>query len=171
MIKKLLFLLFITSSLFSVSVFSADTCSRIAIINYQEVLVDPSNTAKGEGLRFYLERDDKAKEFLKEYQDQNSENWQSAALSSLGTGLIFTGILKGNSDSQSGLESKNSLMFTGAIFIALSYLTAKTIKYQNEHLLKKSVQEYNKRNLPRIYFSPYHDGNSGGFGFGILKDF
>ncbi|HLW56607.1 MAG TPA: hypothetical protein VKY27_04425, partial [Bacteriovoracaceae bacterium] len=55
----------------SLSVFAAETCSRVAIINYQEVLVDVSSSNRGEGLRFYLEKDEVAKGLLDEYQENN----------------------------------------------------------------------------------------------------
>ena len=34
-----------------------EPCSRSARINYQDVLVDTSSTRKGEGIKFYLEKD------------------------------------------------------------------------------------------------------------------
>ena len=37
----------------SYSAHSTDTCSRIATINYQDILIDTSSTKKGEGLRYY----------------------------------------------------------------------------------------------------------------------
>ena len=50
-------------------VMATDTCSRIAIINHQEILTDTNTGNKGEGLRYYLERDDVAKKYLNIYQD------------------------------------------------------------------------------------------------------
>jgi hypothetical protein len=153
--------------------FAAQTCSRIAIVNYQEVLVDPSSNAKGEGLRFYLEKDAKATDLLVEYQTNNAPKWQTAALSTFGSTLILTGILRSDSDKRTGLTSRNSLMLTGGVFIALSYLISKTLQYKNEFILQRSIDEYNKRNLPRIYFSPFIDIQSEGskIGIGINKEF
>jgi len=53
---------------FNTSLFAVETCSRIAIINYQEVLVDSNASDKGEGLRYHLEKDPVAKEYLNTYQ-------------------------------------------------------------------------------------------------------
>ena len=48
--------------------YCAETCSRKAIVNYQEILVDGGSNKKGEGLRFYLEKDKYSKELLDKYQ-------------------------------------------------------------------------------------------------------
>ena len=153
--------------------FAVETCSRIATVNYQEVIVDPSSTSRGEGLRFYLEKDEKALELLDKYQIQNKPKWQTAALSTFGTGLVLMGVLRSNSDSNTGITSKDSLIFSGGVFIALSYLISKTLKYKNEYVLQKSIDEYNKRNNPRIYFSPFIDIQSeqNKLGIGINKEF
>lgn len=45
------------------------TCSRVATINYQQVLVDAGSNKKGEGLRFYLEKDPISKKLLDKYQE------------------------------------------------------------------------------------------------------
>jgi hypothetical protein len=151
---------------------AADTCSRIAIVNYQEILVDPSTTSKGDGLRYYLEKDEKAKLMLDEYQANNAPKWQSSALSSVGSILFLGGILRSNSDSDEGITSRSSLMITGATFITLSYLISRTVQYKNEFILSGAIEEYNKRNLPRIFFNPFDPiTGSSGAGVGISKDF
>jgi len=151
---------------------SSETCSRLAIVNYQEILVDPSSTSKGEGLRYYLEKDEKAKTLLDEYQSNNAPKWQTSALSTIGSVLFFGGVLRSNSNNDEGLTSRNSLMITGATFITLSYLISRTIQHKNEFILSGAVQEYNKRNLPRIFFNPFDPitGTSGA-SIGISRDF
>jgi hypothetical protein len=152
--------------------FSAETCSRVAYINYQEVLVDTSSTKLGEGLRYYLEKDKMAKKLLDEYQYRNKPTFERAALSTTGSVLLFAGLLNANTGKDESTFTRSNLMISGSILIALSYLSTITIRYRNESLLESSIEQYNKRNLPKIYFSPYNeDGNSPGVNIGFQKDF
>lgn len=166
MLKRTLLIL---SVLFSVQIWAAETCSRVATINYQEVLVDVSSSNRGEGLRYYLEKDQVAKELLNEYQENNRPTWKSAAMSTLGTAMILGGLLRTNDGGNEGLTSRNFLLFGGATLIGVSYLAAKTNSYNNEYLLLKSIEEYNRRNTPRIFFAPTDDGN--GLGIGVGQEF
>lgn len=145
---------------------SVETCSRIATINYQEVLVDVSSANRGEGLRYYLEKDPIAKELLDEYQENNHPTWKSAAMSTLGTGMMLGGLLRTNEGENETLTSRNFLLLGGATLIGVSYLISKTNQYNNEYLLLKSIDEYNKRNTPRIFFAPTSDGTGMGIGVG-----
>ena len=131
------------------SAYGAEACSRIAIINYQEILVDTNSTQKGEGLRFHLEKDEKAKEYLDKYQEGTGIRWQNSALGSVGTGLVLASFLT-NSES----SNKRTLLIGGATLIAINFLVAKTLEAGNEKNLINAIEEYNKRNLPKIYFSP-----------------
>jgi hypothetical protein len=145
---------------------SAETCSRVATINYQEVLVDVSSSNLGEGLRYYLQKDAVSKELLDEYQEHNRPTWKSAAMSTLGTAMLLGGILRPNQGDNELLTGKNFLLFGGVSLIGLSYLISKTSSYNNEYLLTKSIEEYNKRNTPRIFFAPADDGKGMGLGVG-----
>lgn len=165
---RLTILIFFTVA--TLPLWAAETCSRVAVINYQEVLVDVSSKNQGEGLRYYLEKDQIAKDFLNEYQNNNRPTWRSAALSTLGTGLIFGGILQ-SSGGSSTVNSRNFLLLGGATMIAVSYLISKTNQYTNEYLLTKSIEEYNKRNTPRIYFAPTDPKSGLGVGVGVEKEF
>ncbi len=147
----------------------AETCSRVAVINYQEVLVDAGSSKKGEGLRFYLEKDPIANELLNEYQEKNRPSVWSAGASTLGSLMLLGGITQ-TSDS-SGLADRNTLIYGGSILIAITYLTSKTLQYNNEEILKQSVDQYNKRNKPKIFFSPYSDNGSSGLGLGVTQEF
>lgn len=124
----------------------AETCSRVAIINYQEVLVDTNTTQKGEGLRYHLEKDRKAVHYLNEYQKGTKINWQNAALGTAGTSMILAGFLTDVSD-----ETKKTLFIGGASLILINFMVARTLELTNEVNLLKAVEEYNKRNIPRIY--------------------
>jgi hypothetical protein len=166
MLKRTLVFL---SVFFATSAFSAETCSRVATINYQEVLVDVSSSNRGEGLRYYLEKDQIAKELLDEYQENNRPTWKSAAMSTLGTAMMLGGFLRTTDGENETFTSKNFLIFGGATMIGVSYLISKTNQYTNEYLLLKSVDEYNKRNTPRIFFAPTGDGS--GFGLGIGQEY
>lgn len=148
-----------------------ETCSRTATINYQEVLVDVSASYRGEGLRYYLEKDQVSKDLLDEYQENNRPTWKSAAMSTIGTAMVLGGFLRSDSKANETFASKNVLIFGGATLIAVSYLMSKTNQYSNEHLLYKAVEEYNKRNTPRIYFGPVGSIDNIGVGAGLQKDF
>lgn len=153
----------------SIGVFGNETCSRVAVINYQEILVDAGSSKKGEGLRYYLEKDPISKELLDKYQKKNKPSNWGAASSSLGSLLILSGLLQTNETE--GFANRDSLLYSGAILIGISYLTSKTLQYNNEEYLKQAVDQYNKRNSPKIYFNPYTDGNNTGLGVGVVKEF
>jgi hypothetical protein len=167
MSKLTILIFFILSS----SSWGAQTCSRVATINYQEVLVDVSNATHGEGLRYYLEKDEIAKGLLNEYQENNRPTWKRAALSTLGTAMLLGGLLRSSGGDDGGLTGKNFLLFGGATMIGISYLISKTNQYNNEYLLLRSVEEYNKRNTPKIFFSPTNPGQGLGAGIGIGQEF
>lgn len=154
-----------------------EICSRTATINYQEVLVDTSSSKLGEGLRFYLEKDQEALKFLDRYQESNNIRWLDAAMSTTGSGLIIFGLFRpGKETETSGLLSRQSLILSGVSLILVSYLISRTIQYNNEKYLQRSIEEYNKRNTPRIYFSPLSDNSSFGkssigLTAGLTRDF
>jgi hypothetical protein len=127
-----------------------NTCSRTAIINHQEILVDTNSTDRGEGLRPYLEKDKVAKSYLDLYQDNSKVRWHSAALGTLGALTIISSFFTSSS------ESRRSLMIAGASLMTINFFTAKTLENSNEANLRKAVEEYNKRNIPRIHFDPNH---------------
>lgn len=141
------FLVFLFIFNFS-QVFAAETCSRIAIINYQEVLVDSNTSQKGEGLRYHLEKDPVAKQYLDTYQKHSSVTWPSAVLGTAGTGLLLYGFF--NSDS----ENRRIYIISGTATILVNFLVARTLEVTNESNLNKAIEEYNKRNLPKIFFNP-----------------
>jgi hypothetical protein len=127
---------------------AVETCSRIAIINYQEVLVDSNTSQKGEGLRYHLEKDPVAKQYLDTYQKNSGIRWPSAVLGTAGTGLLLYGFF--NSDS----ENRRLFIISGTATILVNFLVARTLEVANEANLNKAVEEYNKRNLPKIFFNP-----------------
>ena len=163
MLKRTLLFL---SVLIALPIWGAETCSRVATINYQDVLVDVSSSNRGEGLRYYLEKDQVAKELLDEYQDNNRPTWKGAAMSTLGTAMILGGFLRTTGGEDETFTSKNFLIVGGATLIGVSYLISKTKQYSNEYLLLKSIDEYNKRNTPSIFFAPTGDGKGLGIGVG-----
>ena len=165
--KKVMILFFIFNSAIS---FANEICSRVATISYQKVLVDAGSNKKGEGLRFYLDKDPISKELLDKYQKKNKPTILSAATSTAGSLFILAGLFKTNDSA--GVQNNNTLIFGGATLIAMSYLTSKTIQFSNEKILKQAVDQYNKRNTPYIYFSPYKDQNgNSSIGFGVNQEF
>lgn len=150
---------------------AAETCSRVATINYQEVLVDVSSNNRGEGLRYYLEKDRVATQLLNEYQENNRPSWKTAALSTVGTGMILGGILRTGSGEGESFTNRNVLLVGGVSMIAISYLISRTSQYKNEYLLQNSVDEYNKRNTPKIYLTPLDTKKGLGVGVGVGQEF
>lgn len=156
------------SSLVMTSVHAVETCSRIAIINYQEVLVDANASEKGEGLRYHLEKDPVAKQYLDTYQKNSAIRWPNAVLGTAGTGLLLFGFFNSNS------QDRQVYLISGAATILVNFLVARTLEVTNEANLNRAIQEYNKRNLPKIFFNP--DGNREsdagfpGFKIGLNKD-
>jgi hypothetical protein len=151
--------------------FAAETCSRVATINYQEVLVDVSSNNRGEGLRYYLEKDPVAKDLLNEYQTESKASWKTAALSTLGTFMILGGLLRTGSGEGEAYTNRDVLIVGGISAIAVSYFISRTSQYKNEVLLQKSVDEYNKRNTPKIFLTPLDAKKGMGAAVGIGQEF
>ncbi len=175
---RTILLILIMGLLHSSRSFAAETCSRVAIINFQEVLVDTSTSRKGEGLRYHLAKDKMALSYLDKYQDKSRPMWLTAALSTAGASLVIAGIFQHGDQGSSQFSDKKAFFIGGAAMITLSYLISKTIEYNNTGLLVSAIEEYNKRNLPRIYFSPYKaklksntQSESIGVSAGIIKEF
>jgi len=125
-----------------------ETCSRVAVINYQEVLIDSNSSEKGEGLRYHLEKDPIAKMHLDTYQKNSRMVWPSAIIGSAGTGLILYGFFNSNS------EDRRIFLISGGATLLVNYLIARTLEVTNEVNLNNAIEEYNKRNLPKIFFNP-----------------
>ena len=127
---------------------AVETCSRVAVINYQEVLVDSNASEKGEGLRYHLEKDPIAREYLDIYQKNSAIKWPNAVLGTAGTGLLLFGFFTSNSD------DRKVFLISGGATILVNFLIARTLEVSNEANLTRAIDEYNKRNLPKIYFNP-----------------
>jgi hypothetical protein len=140
---------------------ATETCSRIATINFQDILVDTNSTDKGEGLRFHLEKDPIAKEYLNAYQKSASVTWPSAVIGTTGTSLLLIGFFNRNT------ADKPIFLISGVTVILVNFLVARTIEMRNEQNLTRAVEEYNKRNLPKIYFNP--EENRGSLNFDKIK--
>lgn len=145
--------LFICLSLFvglihSKQAFANSTCSRVAIVNYQKILVDMSSRKKGEGLRHYLSKDPKSLALLDKYQDENQINLASAIIGTTATGLIIGGVMNNNDN-----KTRQGLIISGLALWVTNFLFSRTIESNNEKYLQKAVEVYNKSNLPRIYFN------------------
>jgi hypothetical protein len=147
---------------------AVETCSRIAIINYQEVLVDSNASEKGEGLRYHLEKDPVARAYLDSYQKHSATRWPNALIGSAGTSLLLLGIFTSNS------QDRQVYLITGGTAILVNFLVARTLEMANEANLVRAIEEYNKRNLPKIYFTPESNlqGNMNfpGIKIGLSKD-
>jgi hypothetical protein len=152
------------------SALAAENCSRIAIVNYQQVLVDTSSSAKGEGLRYFLERDPIAKKYLDEYQYRSRPSWQSAAMGTFGAVMLLSGILRSGNGENETLTNKDTLMFGGLLFMGVGYLISRTNQYNNETWLTRSVDEYNKRNSPKIFLSTGFDESQSG-SLNVIKEY
>jgi len=126
-----------------------ETCSRSAIINYQEILIDTNSTQKGEGLRFYLEKDPTAIKYLDKYQEGAQIKWANIVMGTTGSLLTIGGLLVGGDS-----DDKKAMIIGGVSLLIVNYLTAQTSYFGNERNLEKAIREYNYRNSPPIYYSP-----------------
>jgi hypothetical protein len=150
--------------LVSLPVSALETCSRVAIVNYQEVLIDANSAEKGEGLRYRLEKDPVALEYLNTYQKNSRIKWPSALLGTAGTGLLLLGVFSSNPD------DRRAYVITGLATIAVNFLVTRTLEITNEVNLNKAIDEYNKRNLPKIFFNPDNlEGTQGQINFSKIK--
>lgn len=149
----------------------AEICSRVAFINSQEILVDTSSNKKGEGLRFYLDKDETAKKYLDEYQKRNNANGYSIALGTAGSGLMIASLFTNSDSNEKKLFDSTNMLLAGASLLILNFIIDKSIKKSNEKILDKAVNEYNKRNSPKIYFSPFKQNNDMGVSGGIIQEF
>ena len=151
-------------------VHGAQICSRTAVVNFQEILVDTNSTQKGEGLRFFLEKDQKATDYLNRYQEGTSIKWQTTFLGTLGTILLLSGIFSSNDS-----NNRNTYLIAGVGTIGINIVISKTLEHTNEINLLRSIEEYNKRNLPKIYFNtPFSNRDRSGVGgasINFSKDF
>src|SRR3989339_622835 len=130
------------------SLWTADTCSRVAVVNYQEVLVDTNATQKGDGLRYYLEKDLEAKSYLELYQEGNRTRLSNTVIGTLATSMMFSSFFVDKSS-----PGREALLIGGFSVMVLNFLMAKTLEHKNEGNLERAIEEYNKRNLPLIDYS------------------
>jgi len=159
------FALIFSFFLFSYKGNAHNFCGRVAFINGQEVLIDQTNSLKGEGLRFFIEKDSKALEYLNTYQNNTQLTWDKAVLGSLGGGMILSSFFLDSNN-----PTKKILLFSGIGLISLNFFYVMTIANYNENNLLKAIEEYNKRNLPQIYLIPeQHDKNAHSFGLLLQK--
>ena len=150
MLKNLTATILITVGIFCTNAsFAQETCSRMALINHQEVLIDNNSTQKGDGLRYHIEKDPIAKSYLDIYQEGTRTRLETTVIGTIGSSLILAGIL---SNSSSGDNSR--LILGGISVLMINFLITRTLDYQNEDNLMKAIDEYNKRNLPKIQFMP-----------------
>lgn len=140
-------------------------------MNYQDILVDLSTERKGEGLRYYLEKDSIAKTYLDKYQENNKPSFEGVGLSTLGAVFILGGYI-GGQDRQ-GFIGKNQsfIMLGGVSLIGLSYLITRTKQISNEKNLHQAINEYNKRNIPKIFFAPAENGQGLSSGVQFNQEF
>ena len=134
----------------------AANCGRTVTIDYQEVLIDNDATQKGEGLRYYLAKDPIALSYLDKYQKGTRIHWATAALGTIGTGLIL-----GASSYSDDRAGQKNMVIGGVILLALDFLIVKTRDSYNETYLQQAIEEYNRRNIPRIMLEPPKSGNDG----------
>jgi len=124
---------------------SAPTCSRKAIFNNKEILIDGYTGARGSGLNKIMRSNPKALKHLSIYQNANdiqTFNLLSGTISttSLITGLLYTG----------DRDNKNNFILFGGIVALINFLTTKTIQFYNERELTLAIEEYNKTSVHQI---------------------
>ncbi len=175
MTKTICYILFFFLLCFSRNsiLFASESCSRTAIINYQEVLIDSANSLKGEGLRPYLAKDEEALKYLETYQQNARPSFKSSFLGSTGMLLSLLSFTT-NSEHKAPWNSK-VLLTTGISLIFINYLFNNTLQKANEENLYKAIEEYNLKHRPKIEFTPEASNDSVTSGFswsiGFSKEF
>lgn len=154
MTKTICYLIYIVILSISMTpyTFSSESCSRTAIINYQEVLIDSANSLKGEGLRPYLAKDKVALNYLDKYQKNARPSFKSSFLGTTGVTLSLLSFTT-NSEHKAPWNSK-VLLTTGITLIFVNYLFNNTLQKANEENLDKAIEEYNLKHRPKIEFTP-----------------
>ena len=152
---------------FSGEVSAIKSCERVATVNHQEIPLETMSGSKGEGLRPYLEKDDEAMRHLELYQERHRIHPFNTLLGVVGPGLLATGLVL---DSRS--EQKKTFLTWGAVLVVTNFLVTKTIQGTGDSYLEKAVEEYNKRNSPRIDLNFLAPGPapSEAFAFMLKKD-
>jgi len=126
-----------------------EVCGRVATVNEQEILIDLNTNQKGEGLRNYLEKDPVASMYLEKYQKKNEFHWTDATLGTAGAAMVAVGLL-GNFDT----KQKTAITVSGAALIVANFILGYSLKNANEKNLERAIEEYNKRNEPKIFMGP-----------------
>lgn len=124
---------------------STQTCSRKAIYQNKEILIDGHTGAKGSGLVKILEKNPKALSHLNSYQNANDVqtfNLISGSVSTLSllTGLLYTG----------DKNNKSNFLVFGGVVALINFLTTKTIHFYNERELTLAIEEFNKSSEHQI---------------------
>ena len=104
-----------------------------------------------------------------EYQEKSKPTILGASASTLGSLLILSGLIKTGENENSA--NTNRFLLAGSALIATSYLISKTIQFQNEKILEKAVNEYNKRNDPKILITPQYRQDNNGWGILMSREF
>lgn len=147
-----------------------DKNGRTVQINGESIAIDASTTQKGEGIRYYLEKDPIALEYLNQYAQTNKPNWKRIAVSTFGVGLILGSIIASNETDNIFLK-RDTLLYSGLGIVALSFIFAKTKQGEQEIYLNQAIQEYNKRNKPEIIWSPQYHPENKSFGIFIGREY
>jgi len=170
--RKIVFIISILT-LSSGALSQGTTCDRSAYVNFEKVLIDSSSSIKGDGIKYLLEKDPKAYDYLKLYQESGRPSSRTAIVSSLGLGLSLGGYLFGKSSGTPFLN-KNVLLGVGLSIVIGNFLYNRSKQAKNEKNLLNAIYEYNLRNTPKIYFAPYKSNkknDSIGIGVGVNKSF
>jgi len=175
--KCLIFVLYLFLNI--TRIFASESCGRLAVINFQTVLVDSTSSLKGEGLRPYLSNEPRSLELLNTYQENAKPSLKSSFLSTLGFTMSILSLTVDKD--KTGVYSSRILLTTGISLIIVNFLFNKTMQHNNEANLKQAIDYYNSKNKPIIYFSPYSSSNPGpneldgnhidGLEIGITKGF
>ena len=124
---------------------AAKPCERVATVNHQEIPLETVSSGKGEGLRPYLEKDENALRHLDRYQERNRIRPFNTLLGIAGPGFLVAGLVL-----EPRSEEKKTFLTWGVVLVATNFLVTRAIQGTSESYLEKAVEEYNKRNSPRI---------------------
>ena len=122
-------------------------CGRTVFIGHKEILLDTGSKQKGEGLRSYLAKDSKALHYLNLYQKGHATGPLNTFFAALAPSLFLAGFMVDSNSRQ-----QKTLYTWGAVLILANFLISKTLQSANEGHLERAIEEYNKRQVPKIRY-------------------
>ena len=143
--KKLITMVLYLVTSFVYAQSGTPTCSRKAIHDNREILIDGYTGIKGSGLNDLMKNHQKAMQHLQRYQNSGEIRTFNLLSGTISTASILTGLLYTGDKT-----NKSNFLFFGGIVALVNFLTTKTVEFYNERELALAIDEYNKTSEAKI---------------------